>query len=86
MFSWACCVIAALRVVVWRRQGSSGSGEEERLPKIIIRKSFHFIASIVFVTGLLGDVILLHVACTVALFSFILIEVQCHLLLGGVPD
>ena len=74
IFSWICCVAAALRVVAWRKQRSSNNSQEG-LPRIIIRKSFHFIASIVFITGLIGDVTLLHVACTVTLASFILVEV-----------
>lgn len=47
------------------------------MPIIVVRKLFHFIASAVFVTGLLGDVTLLHVSCTAALTIFILIEVYC---------
>lgn len=74
VLSWICCVAASLRVVTWRRQ-ESPNNSQDKLPRIIIRKSFHFIASIVFITGLVGDTTLLHVACTVALASFILVEV-----------
>ncbi|XP_062501238.1 dolichol kinase-like isoform X2 [Corticium candelabrum] len=80
VFSWVCCIVIALRVVSWRKNRSSNDNEEF-MPIIVVRKLFHFIASAVFVTGLLGDVTLLHVSCTAALTIFILIEVvrSCRL-------
>ena len=74
MLYWLTLLFFSVLIVIWHKEKNVGGNSTKVIPNILVRKSFHFIVTLIFIPGIYIDPYFMKLASGVALVIMIVAE------------